>query len=142
MPKLQSSRKKHGQSLTEVLVGGIVLVPIVLAIIDLAVVVIGGELVNDLAKQAARGAANANSQSEAAAAVVDVQSSFSKSPTYKNLNLKLEKYDGTNDGLTTVLASVIVVLPVPLPFLKLGPEMALKTQATEPIIGIPDPRPK
>ena len=52
MSKAKStSRKRSGQSITEVLIGGMILVPIVLAIIDLAVVVMGGELVNDLAKQ-------------------------------------------------------------------------------------------
>ena len=66
MSKAKStSRKRSGQSITEVLIGGMILVPIVLAIIDLAVVVMGGELVNDLAKQAARGAANAKDNGEA-----------------------------------------------------------------------------
>jgi len=142
MSKAKStSRKRSGQSITEVLIGGMILVPIVLAITDLAVVVMGGELVNDLAKQAARGAANAKDNGEAATAVADVQTTFTKSPTYKNLVLKLDKYDGTYDGQTTVQASVTVVLPVPIPFLNVGPEMALKTQATESIVGIAPPRP-
>lgn len=118
-----------------------VLVPVVLAIIDLAVVVIGGEIVNDLAKQAARAAANSVDAAEANTAVQDVVKTFSTSPTYKNLTLSLDKYDGTHDGQTTVLASVTVVLPVPVPFLNVGPTIALKTQATEAIVGIAPPRP-
>lgn len=134
-------RNGRGQSITEVIIGGMVLVPVVLAIIDLAVVVIGGEIVNDLAKQAARAAANSVDGAEANTAVQDVVKTFSTSPTYKNLTLSLDKYDGTHDGQTTVLASVTVVLPVPVPFLNVGPTIALKTQATEAIVGIAPPRP-
>ncbi len=134
-------RNGRGQSITEVIIGGMVLVPVVLAIIDLAVVVIGGEIVNDLAKQAARAAANSVDGTEANTAVQDVVKTFSTSPTYKNLTLSLDKYDGTHAGQTTVLASVTVVLPVPVPFLNVGPTIALKTQATEAIVGIAPPRP-
>lgn len=139
--QIEKRRNGRGQSITEVIIGGMVLVPVVLAIIDLAVVVIGGEIVNDLAKQAARAAANSVDGAEANTAVQDVVKTFSTSPTYKNLTLSLDKYDGTHDGQTTVLASVTVVLPVPVPFLNVGPTIALKTQATEAIVGIAPPRP-
>jgi hypothetical protein len=32
-------------------------------------------------------------------------------------------------------------LPVPIPFLNVGPSMGVKSQATETIVGIADPRP-
>ncbi len=139
--KRRSGRRPTGQNLVEILVGSIVLVPIVLAIIDLAVVVIGGDICNDLAKQAARAAANSSSLAEATAAVADVEANFNKSPTYQGLVLKLDKYDGTPDGLASVQCSVTIVMPVPVPFLNVGPTMNIKTQASEAIVGIAPPRP-
>jgi len=134
-------RRKSGQSITEVVVGGLILVPIVLAIIDLAVVVLGGEICNDLAKQAARAAANASGRPEAVAAVADVQTHFTASSLYTGLNLNLSQYDGTPDGIATVISSVTINLPVAIPFLQVGPSMGVKSQATEAIVGIAPPRP-
>ena len=79
--KFNRRRGPRGQSIIEVLVGSIVLVPIVLAIIDLAVVYIGGDICNGLAKQAARAAANASDLAEATTAVADGGTRFNKSPT-------------------------------------------------------------
>lgn len=137
-----ASRRKRAQSIVEVMVGSIVLVPIILAIFDLAVVVIGGNICHDLSKQAARAAANASQISDANASVQDIQNNFHASGTYKNLSLKLDRYDGTPDGSTTVLCSVTIVLPVPVPFLGVGPTMDIKTQATEAIVGIAPPPPQ
>lgn len=131
--------KAAGQSILEVLLGCLVLVPIALAIIDLAVVVIGGEIVSDLAKQAARAAGNSPTMAEATTAVADVQTQFSKSPTYQNLALKLARYDGTYDGQVTVTSSVTVLLPVPIPFLHVGPTIDLNAQASDAIVSLPPP---
>ena len=135
------SRSRRGQSLIETVVGGVILVPVVLAIIDLAVVVLGGEICNDLAKQAARAAANAAGRPEAVLAVADVQSHFNASSTYSGLSLTLSQYDGTADGLASVQGGVTITLPVPIPFLNVGPNMGVKSQATEAIVGIAPPRP-
>lgn len=140
-PAIRAGRSRRGQSIVEVVVGGLILVPVVLALIDLAVVVLGGEICNDLAKQAARSAANAASRTEALAAVADVQSHFLASGTYSGLSLNLSQYDGTPTGIATVQSSVIINLPVPVPFLHVGPNMGVKSQATETIVGIADPRP-
>jgi Flp pilus assembly protein TadG len=139
----QTGRKRNGQgqSIIETVVGGVILVPIVLAIIDLAVVVLGGEICNDLAKQAARAAANSSNQATATAAVVDVQNHFVSSNTYNGLSLTLSRYDGTPDGLASVQGGVTITLPVPVPFLQIGPNMGVKSQATEAIVGIQEPDP-
>ena len=135
------TRGPRGQSLIEILVGSIVLVPLVLAIIDLAVVIMGGDICHELSKQAARAAANTSSLAEATTAVADVQANFVKSPTYQVLVLKLQKYDGTHDGIASVICNVSILLPVPIPFLKVGPTFSVETQASEPIVGIAPPRP-
>jgi hypothetical protein len=134
-------RTGRGQSLIETVVGGVILVPIVLAIIDLAVVVLGGEICNDLAKQAARAAANAGDRVEAVTAVADVQNHFVASSTYTGMILSLSRYDGTPDGLASVQGGVTINLPVPVPFLNIGPSMGVKSQATEAIVGIAPPPP-
>ena len=135
------AKNNKGQSIIEVVVGGVILVPIVLAIIDMAVVVLGGEICNDLAKQAARAAANTANKVDALAAVLDVQNHFAASNTYSGLYLTLSQYDGTYDGLATVQGGVTITLPVPVPFFNVGPNMGVKSQATEAIVGIPPPRP-
>ncbi len=141
MQREKTIRRKRGQSLIEILVGSIVLVPLVLAIIDLAVVIMGGDICHELAKQAARAAANSATVGEATTAVADVETNFVKSSTYQSLVLKLQKYDGTHDGIASVLCTVTILLPVPIPFLKVGPTFSIETQASEPIVGIAPPRP-
>lgn len=132
-------RRGRGQSILEVMLGCLVLVPVVLAIFDIAVMVIGGEIVSDLAKQAARAAGNAQTMAEATAAVADVQSQFSKSPTYQKLTLKLTRWDGTYDGQATVSAEVTVLLPVQIPLLHVGPTVDINTQATDAIVALAPP---
>jgi len=44
----KSKKYAKGQSIIEVMVGGFILIPLLLAIIDVSVVAIGGELVNRL----------------------------------------------------------------------------------------------
>jgi len=139
--RTSGARQSRGQSIIEVLVGGVILVPIVLAIIDLAVVVLGGEICNDLAKQAARAAANAGTQVDAQTAVDNVKSHFTVSGTYSNVTLNLSSYTAAYDGTATVQSSLTITLPVPVPFLNVGPTMGVKSQATEAIVGIAPPTP-
>jgi hypothetical protein len=70
-----------------------------------------------------------------------VQSHFNASATFSGLTLVLSQYDGTPTGIATVQSAVTIVLPVPVPLLNVGPSMGVKSQATETIVGIADPRP-
>jgi hypothetical protein len=136
-------RRGGGQSIIEVLVGGIILIPIVLAILDMGVVVLGGEICNDLAKQAARAAANASNFTDANTAVASVQTNFPGSFMYSGLLLTSNASAATfvYGGSVTVNSSVTITLPVPVPLLNVGSTMAVSSQATESILGIAPPAP-
>lgn len=143
MPNVRSGAKVtargRGQGLIEVCVGAIFLVIIGLAILDLGVFVMGGDVCGGLAKQAARAAGNAADPTEAANAVADVASKFQPSNVYKNLVLTMVKFDNTTTGAVTVTCSVTIVLPVSIPLIGVGPQYLITTQATEPIVGIAPP---
>ena len=99
----KSKKYAKGQSIIEVMVGGFILIPLLLAIIDVSVVAIGGELVNRLSKEAARAAANCSNKTLADAAVVDIKNTFQPSSTFKNLNIAITDYVGTADGQLTAI---------------------------------------
>jgi hypothetical protein len=132
-----TQRLAKGQGLIEVCVGAIFLVMIGLAILDLGTFVMGGDVCGSLAKQAARAAGNAGTPAEAQQAVQSVQGQFKPSNVYQNLSLTMTNFDNTTTGLATVVGQVTIVLPVSVPFLQIGPSYTIKTQATEPIVGIP-----
>lgn len=134
------SRRRRGQSLIEVMVGGLILVPLVLAVIDMSVVAIGGELVGRLCKEGARAAANASNAAGANSAVADVASTFQPSGSFQGMNLTITNYDGTYDGRVTVVCNVTVVLPVSVPLLGIGPTVPVASQFSEAIVGIAPPR--
>ncbi|HEY9754109.1 MAG TPA: hypothetical protein V6C97_02985 [Oculatellaceae cyanobacterium] len=134
--KIELKRRKRGQGLIEVCVGIIFLVIMALAILDLGVFVMGGDICGGVAKQAARAAGNATDQPTAAAAVTNVGTQFKASSMYKNLSLAMTRYDNSTNGIVSVVCTVTIVLPVAVPILGIGPEYQIKTQASEPIVGI------
>jgi hypothetical protein len=134
--RAKSTNVATGQGLVEVCVGAIFLVAIGLAILDLGTFVMGGDVCGTLSKQAARAAGNAASPTEAQLAVASVQSTFKPTSVYQNLSLTMTNFDNTTTGAATVVGQVTVILPVSIPLLQIGPSYTIKTQATEPIVGI------
>lgn len=134
-PKTRA-RGHRAQSIIEVLVGIMVLVPIALALLDLGCVVIAGNIAGNLAKQAARAAGSSTSQALANAALQDTLKQFPASPIIKNPQLQLTTYD-TTTAIVTVKANVDVGLPVPLPFINGGGPVKIQTQASEPLVSQP-----
>ena len=132
----RSTHRANGQGLVEVCVGAIFLVAIGLAILDLGIFVMGGDVCGTLSKQAARAAGNAATPAEAQLAVASVQTTFHPSNVYQNLSLTMTNFDNTTTGAATVVGQVTVILPVSIPLLQIGPSYVIKTQATEPIVGI------
>jgi len=140
-PITRRRKQLNGQALIEMVAGSVVLIPITLALVDLAMLAIGGNVCAELAKQAARAAANTSSASDAAAAVELVGSKFPESRTFNNLSLTVTRYDNSADGVTTVVCSVTVLLPVAVPMLNVGPLIPISIQASQPIVGIAPPPP-
>jgi hypothetical protein len=131
-----TKRRKRGQGLVEVCVGIIFLVVMALAILDLGVFVMGGDICGGLAKQAARAAGNATDQTSATTAMNSVGTNFKASSMYKNMSLAMTRYDNTTNGIVTVVCTVTIVIPVAVPILGISSEYQIKTQASEPIVGI------
>lgn len=139
-------RTAKAQSLVETVAGLVVLVPVVLALLDIGVLVIAGTISNNLAKQAARAAANTTDEKAADLAVQDAAKQFPASSTFTNAKLSIRDYDPQKGskaynymGSVTVDATVTVVLPVPVPMFNVGPSVNISTQSTEPIVAVPPP---
>jgi len=134
--KRLKTRSFKGQCVIELVLCGLVLVPVALGLVDLSVLIIGGQLSGDLAKQAARAASVAASLNAAQAAVAAVQTNYHASNTFQSLNLQLLRFDNTAAGIVSVSCSVSVVLPASIPMLNIGPNVSIQTQHSEPIVGI------
>ncbi|GEM_PF-559531 len=139
----RATKGAKAQSLVETVAGLCILVPVLLALLDIGVVMIAGTIANNLAKQAARAAANVVQTNSTAAnnAVQEVQKRFPPSSMFPKATLTLQGYDAskppTNYGYgsnITVIADVTVNLPVPIPMLNVGPTVDIKTQSTEPVL--------
>lgn len=142
----KKASRDHAQSLVEAVVGLIILVVIVLAILDISVLIMAGTISDNLAKQAARAAANTTDSASANKAVQDAQKQFPASGTYKSATLTLVGFNPQKPttnynymGSVTVQAKVTVQLPVPIPLLNVGPTIDISANQTEPIVAVPPP---
>jgi hypothetical protein len=100
---------------------------------------LGGELCTELAKQSARAAANAPNMQSAQAAVNDTVNNYKSPVAFQSLNLTLQRYDNTSDGILTVTCSANLSLLVPIPFIGVGVKIPIQAQHSEPIVGIAPP---
>lgn len=128
-------QRRNGQSMVELTAGLFVLIPIVLAILDLVVIVLGQEANNDLAKRAARAASHHETSAKAQAAVDDVISKFGASGLLSNPTKVDFQYNA--NGNVVVETSVQINLPVPVPFADSYNHQVMHAKATEPIVGLP-----
>jgi Flp pilus assembly protein TadG len=125
----------RGQSILEVAVGMLILIPIVLAILDLVVLVLGQEANNDLAKRAARAASHYATDGQARTAADQVINSFQSSKILTNPTKAGFQYNV--NGNVVVETSLQVNLPVPVPFTKNLNNQVMRARATEPIVSLP-----
>lgn len=154
-------RRKTAQSIVEMVIGVIVLVPIVLILFDVAVLVLASSAADSLAKSACRAAASATDPATnqgnatvAEAASLDVCSKFGTSTIIQPAGGSFQTgfcYKGPGGGAPTgpegaALAplqpgqcGVIVTfrVSVPVPFGPLLSTVNLRAQAVEPIVALP-----
>lgn len=142
--RLRSSAR--AQSLVEAVAGIMIMVPLALALLDLSVYVIGGNICNNLAKEAARAAANSGTRGDAVNSLTQTKKLFAASTMYPNIDLQLSRYDqgaggaAQYGGQTTVVAVVTVKMPVAVPLLGVPNTMQIQTQSSEPLLAaIPTP---
>jgi Flp pilus assembly protein TadG len=103
------TRNCKGQCLAEAAVAAIFLIPIVLAIIDLSTMVICNSINDDVAKNAARAAANLKDPNAGQAAAQQVVNAVQKSSIIQNVQLIGPTY---SNGSVTVQSKMDVHLPV------------------------------
>jgi hypothetical protein len=134
--RLISSRPTaKGTSIIEVIVGGILLVPIVLFFIDLTAIVLTNEINDHVAKDAARAAASQADQSKATAAAQQTVGNVTKSPIVTDVQIDQVSYDASG-GSVSVTTHMDVTMPAPLPGFD---KRRFVAKSVEPIVSTPAP---
>jgi len=131
MKARNTKRGTKGNCFIECVLGGALLIPIALCMLDLGTLVLGAELNDTLARQAARAAANEQSQALAQDAVDKAAEPFEASPS----NLTAFSVDDVNYSTDSVSVKTSVKITVPFQFPFLSGE-TLVAQATMPVIGV------
>lgn len=133
MYKSFRSKRDQGQCITEVVAGILFLiVPVSLFLLDVGVLVLAQSANDTLAKNAARAAAEQVDQTKAGEAVTNVIDSFPISgfvPQKPTADVTFAA------GTVTVKTTILVKLPVPVPFMPSLQEQSFDAQAREPIVS-------
>jgi hypothetical protein len=120
----------------EVVIGGLVLVPVVLLATDAAIVLIASRTNHQIAQKAARTAANCRSSDEGQRAAQEAVRAAPRSDIIAEIELENFEFT-TSTKLVTLTIDMRVVLSIPLPGMR---EVHLKAVASEPIVSIPAAR--
>jgi Flp pilus assembly protein TadG len=121
-------RPRRGSCFIECLLGGALLIPIGLGMVDLGTLLLAAQLNDAAARQAARSAANEQTEVLADKAATTAMDNFAPSQM-TSFDLNKVTYAA---GQVSVETSVDVRLPIQLPFLT---EKTLVTESTMPIIA-------
>jgi Flp pilus assembly protein TadG len=129
MKARNARRGTKGNCFIECVLGGALLIPIALCMLDLGTLVLAAEMNDTAARQAARSAANEQTQALANQAAELAVEAYTPS--------QLTTFDLTNVAYTTdsvsVKTSVDVKVPFQFPFLS---EQTLIASATMPVIAV------
>ncbi len=131
------SRRKHGQGITELAFGFLILVPILLLFYDLAVFAISKQALDSYVKDVARSAANQATANAANSSVDELVRDFKPTPFLISLTKKKLDWNTTDPKgeSVTVVLDLKGRFPVPIP--GLPQDYTLSQHQTEPIVGIP-----
>jgi Flp pilus assembly protein TadG len=129
MKARNTKRGTKGNCFIECVLGGALLIPIALCMLDLGTLVLGAELNDTLARQAARAAANEQSQTLAQDAADKAAEPFTPSQL---TTFSVDNVAYTTDSVS-VKTSVQITVPFQFPFLS---GETLVAQATMPVVGV------
>ena len=129
MKARNTKRGTKGNCFIECVLGGALLIPIALCMLDLGTLVLGAELNDSLARQAARAAANEQSQTLAEAAAEKAKDPYAPSQLTE---FSVDNVAYTADSVS-VKTSVQITVPFQFPFLS---GETLVAQATMPVVGV------
>jgi hypothetical protein len=129
-----SKRSSKGQGIAESVVAAIILVPIVLALFDFLVVMIGNSMNDTACKNCARAAANQPDPNTAYEAAKSALANMHPSPFVRKIELANLQYNpGVSVGAHT---QATIVLPIPFPHYEI---FVMDAQDVEPIVGSTPP---
>ena len=131
MKARNTKRGTKGNCFIECVLGGALLIPMALCMLDLGTLVLGAELNDTMARQAARAAANEQSQALAQDAADKAAEPFEASPSQLT-TFSVDNVAYTTDSVS-VKTSVQITVPFQFPFLS---GETLVAQATMPVIGV------
>jgi Flp pilus assembly protein TadG len=131
MKARNTKRGTKGSCFIECVLGGALLIPIALCMLDLGTLVLGAELNDTLARQAARAAANEQTQALAQNALDQATEAFQTAPS-DLITFEEATMNYTTDSVS-VKSEVHIKFPFQFPFLSGG---TLVAQATMPVIGV------
>jgi Flp pilus assembly protein TadG len=126
----RNRRTQRGQGFIEAVLGGMILIPIAFCMLDVGALVVANQVNDAAAKQAARSAANEQTQALANHAASVAMEAFE--PTML-ASFEMTNFNYSSDSVV-VQTTADVKVPFPFPFFS---EQNLVAQATEPVIAAP-----
>lgn len=129
---MSRKRKTNGQCFVELIVGGIVMVPVMLFGLDVITLGLSCSINDHLAKEAARSAANQLNGGSAKTAASNVVARLKKSSILTKAEIVDFKYSDRDK--VSVKTSLYVKVPAPFPYFQGANIFA---SAVEPIVGNP-----
>jgi len=127
------NRKRNGDALIEVLLGALILVPIALGIIDISFLAIANTANDNLARNAARAAANQQKDAAAEDAASKVVDAFPTSNIIPNVTLVSTNFVAAQQVSVKTMLSV----KMPVSFPGFNPDVQFVAQHTEACVGSP-----
>lgn len=140
--KFEINRRSSAQSIVELVVGLIFLVPICLFLVDMSALILCNTVNDDLAKRACHAAGAEATAADSRAVVDQIVTRFDQQAGKTGLTskpkVKVFRYDEASaPGQVVVGIETTIKLPFPVPFF---PDLQSKTfdaQAVEPIVAKP-----
>ncbi len=136
--RFRNNRKsRHGSAITEAAVGAFVLMPIFLILVDLVGLVIGQTINDEIAKNAARYAAQGTDATSAATLANNYMATCPYIGNGKSIVTAAQiNAINWNASQVQVITQVTIDLPIKVPLLNIR-QQNMQSQATEPSIGVP-----
>ncbi|HEY9787888.1 MAG TPA: hypothetical protein V6D17_21045 [Candidatus Obscuribacterales bacterium] len=126
------NNRRRGASIVETAAGLFILIPIVLALVDVAAAVLAQTANDSMCKHAARAAAEATNQTDASTAARTVVQEFPTSPIITAKRLVTDPVQYQANTRVTVVTEVTCTFPVPM----FGwSSINFHTDVTEPVVG-------
>jgi len=135
MRKKINSRRK-GQSLIEVMVGLLIIIPIGLAAVDIVVLTNASQNNEELAETAARAASTKGNAASATNAVQEIVQRVALNNVVQDIEIDDVNFD-LGKGMVSVSLIMTAKMPIPLPRCY---KVSCKAGSIQPIVSTPTPR--